>query len=164
MKLGFALAAAAGLLVAPAAIAQVTCDDLTRAMYEADNDFDDILGDEIDIDWYEATFLMTGTRDCTVEYPDDSYYVCTWTYDNLSASQSAYDRLASAGRSCLSSWDVKTIPSGSRNSLGFQTIAGLRFVGSGEFRDMEWSFLLGEHTTKDGTHYDVEAELAYFWF
>lgn len=164
MKFKQILVVCAGLLLAPAAMAQATCDDIKLVTEESSADFEDILGEEIDEEFYEAALTMTGTDDCTVEYWEESYYTCTWSYRNQADATAVYDNLASTAKACLPEWKLKSLDAGNSSSAGIRRLSGLLFTNSMKYEDLEWSFTLKEHTVDGSVHYDVEAELVYFWF
>jgi hypothetical protein len=72
MKSAIPIVAGLALALAPAAHAQVTCSDVSRITAYAADDFDDIIGDEVDDDYYKATYSVAGAAECTLDFGWDS--------------------------------------------------------------------------------------------
>jgi hypothetical protein len=166
MKLALASAALLGLTLAPAAYAQVSCSEVSRLNAEADTDFEDISGEETDVDLYQATYKISGARECMVDLEYDSIYSCEWQYSSYSDASSALSSQVSSLGYCLSGWSApKSItPDSTADSDGYRSIAGTYWEGKGDFVDMEWMVELEEHADSNGTHYHLWVDLAYYWF
>ncbi len=164
MKTALVSAALVGLMLAPAAYAQVTCSNVTRLLSEAQTDFEDITDDEIDDDYYEASYWIGDADECTIDYSLDSVYTCTWVYSSYSSAQAEFNSDLSSVSSCLSGWSTKAVSPDATATDGYRTLGGTRFVGSGTYIDLEWVVELEEHTDSEGLHYHVWVDLAYLWF
>jgi hypothetical protein len=163
MKPMLALAAIAGLLMTPAAYAQVTCSELNRINSEANDDFDGIAGDELDEDIYQATYTLSGSSGCTIDYTWDSIYSCEYQFAEFSAASNARNSFAATIIGCLPGWQVQSVPPDASAVDGYRTMMGTRYAGVGVDADLEWVSVLEEHTDTNGTHYHVWVELAYYW-
>src|SRR5262245_48084590 len=104
MKFTLALAAIAGLTLAPVAHAQVSCSDVRKLIAEAEDDFDALTGDEIDDDLYEGTYKFSGARDCTVDQEWDSIYSCGYQYQSYSEAYAGWSARLGEVSCCLSGW------------------------------------------------------------
>jgi hypothetical protein len=167
MKLALASAALVGLTLAPGAYAQITCSEVNRLISESDVDFEDISGDEIDDDYYEATYSIGGASECTVDVEFDSVYSCEWQYQYYSDASAALSSHVSALGYCLGGgWSApKSMKTdASADSQGYRTVAGTYWEGSGKYLDLEWAAELEEHTDSNGTHYHLWVDLVYYWF
>lgn len=163
MKQMLVLAAIAGLFLVPAAHAQVNCSEINRLNGEAFDDFDAILGEELDDGLYRATYTLTGAGSCSVNYEWDSVYSCEYQFADYSAASGTRDSLAATIAACLPGWPSAGVTTDSAATDGYRTLAGTRFAGSGTYADLEWVSVLEEHTDTNGTHYHVWVELGYYW-
>ncbi len=163
MKSILALAAVTGLFLAPAAYAQVSCSELNRINDEALDDFDGILGEELDDDLYRATYALSGATECNVDYTWDSVYSCGYQFSSYAAGSDARNSLAATIAACLPGWQSKGVTPDAAAADGYRTLAGTLYAGTGVNADLEWASVLEEHTDANGTHYHVWLELAYYW-
>jgi hypothetical protein len=166
MKLVFASAALLGLSLAPAAYGQITCSEVNRLLSEAEYDFEDIEGAEIEDYYYKATYNISGANECTIDIEFDSVYSCEWQYYSQSdASAAMSSHIASLGY-CLSGWSAPSSMSAqpSADSNGYRRIAGTFWEGKGDFIDLEWAVELEEHNDSSGTHYHLWVDLVYYYF
>jgi hypothetical protein len=163
MKSVIPIAASLALALAPAAYAQVTCSEVSRLIEYAKDDFDDITGEEIDDDYYKASYSLPGAAECTVDYNFDSVYYCLWVYDSYSAASAALSAQGYALVSCLSGWTPRSITPDATASAGYRMLQGTSYEGSGANVDFEWSVGLEEHTHAQGTDWHVWVDIAYLW-
>ncbi len=164
MKIAMLVAAAAlaGVVFAPIAQAQASCEDIANILAAAESDFEDVLGDEIDDELFESTLVLAGARECTVAYDWDSAYLCVWqTPDEASAKRMVDTQLATL-RACLTGdWREEALP---ESSDKWRLIAGSNFKLS--IGDEELVFVARADATReeDPTIYEVELSLTYIWF
>jgi hypothetical protein len=163
MKATTPIAASLVLALAPAAHAQVTCSEVNRLIEYSKDDFDEIAGEEVDDDFYKATYTLAGAAECTVDYAFDSVYGCLWVYDSYSAASAALSSQGYALLSCLSGWTPKSITPATTATDGYRTLQGTYYTGTGVNEDLEWSVGLEEHTHSQGTDWHVWVDLAYLW-
>lgn len=163
MKPILALAAVAGLLTAPAAYAQVSCSELEHINLESADDFDGIVGEEIDDDVYRATYTLGGASECSIDYAWDSVYSCGYQFSSYQAGAEARNSMSAMIAACLPGWQSKGVTPDAAAADGFRTLAGTLYSGTGANADLEWASVLEEHTDTNGTHYHVWLELAYYW-
>jgi hypothetical protein len=157
-------AAAAALVLAPAAYAQATCSAISSLNGHAlDDDFDSILGDEIDEEYYYALVNLDGATECTIEYGFDSIYTCMWVFDTQAEAAVALSSQISVMGSCLSGWSRETATPEANSNNGFRLLDGVYFSGSGNHADLEWAAVTEEHTADEGTDWHVLVGLAYLW-
>lgn len=162
MKSAIPIVAGLALALAPAAHAQVTCSEMGRVAEYSKDDFDDIIGEEVDDDYYKATYAFSGAAECTLDFGWDSVYSCLWAYDNYAAANTALYAQRSAVSACLPGWNPEAlVPSTAAN--GYRTIEGTYYVGAGSNSDYEWGVFLEEHTFDGGTDWHVVVGLAYLW-
>ena len=162
MKLALALCATLGLVLAPAAYAQVSCSEFARITSEGLGDFSAITGDEVQDDLYESSVWLSGADDCGIGMEWDSIYTCLYQFDSYaSASASLSTHLAELS-SCLAGWAPSSIAADDIADDGFRTLSGTRYSGTGDYEDMDWAVILQEHTGEHGTDYHVLVELVYW--
>lgn len=163
MKAFMPLAGSLALALAPVAHAQVACSEVASVNRYGLDDFDEIAEDEIDDDYYDASFYLSGASECTVDYSFDSIYSCVWTFPSQSAAASAFNAQVAAVGSCLSGWQVRTQSPSGAASNGYRELQASYYAGSGSYIDMEWGVFLEEHTFDAGTDWHVVIGLAYLW-
>lgn len=164
MKSGFfAAAALAGLLIAPVAQAQITCDDVERVGSVAESSFGDILGEEIETDYYEATLVLPGARQCRVNYDWSDTYICIWEFaDEAAAARFGAEQMTML-RSCLTDdWTEEALDADA--SSEWRLIAGSEFTLS--YDDADFVVTSRVDATKDitPTVFEVEFSVDYIWF
>lgn len=157
------IAAGLALALAPVAHAQVTCSEMIRVTDYSKDDFDDILGEEIDDEFYEATYTLAGATECTLDFGWDSVYACLWVYDSYSAAYSAYGSQRAAVASCLPGWSTDAMTPAAFATDGYRTLEGTFYNGAGVNADYEWGVYVEEHTSSNGTDWHVSVGLAYLW-
>ena len=163
MKITIPALASLALALAPAAHAQVSCSEVSAVIGYAEDDFEDISGDEIDDDLYEATFALNGSQECSVDYTLDSVYSCLWVFDSQAAAASAYTTQYSTVSRCLSGWTTKDMTPEATANAGYRVLQGAFVTGSGDASDLEWAVILEEHTVDSATDWHVAVGLAYLW-
>jgi hypothetical protein len=160
MKFTVAIAALA-IAFAPSAYAQVTCTEVNQLNAHGLDDFDDIAGEEIDDDFYKATYALNGSIECSIDYGFDSVYTCTWVFSTHAEAVAAWNAQVGAVSSCLSGWRARPeTPSGTASG-GYRALQSTFFEGSGTYVDMEWGVFLEEHTFDGGTDWHVNVGLAW---
>jgi len=163
MKTTLALAALFGLTLAPAAYAQVDCGEIRRVMAEAENDFDDITGDEVGDDVYKSRYLIGGAKDCYVDLSFGASYFCLFLHDHPDTAFSAYRYRLGEVRRCLSNWKQTAIPEQRPLSGdGFRDLEGVSFEGSGDYEFTEWTVLVEQHIENGNVHYHVRITLEFY--
>jgi hypothetical protein len=150
------------ILAAPAASAQASCADLTRLLAEAETDFDDIAGEQVDVDYFDTTFRLPGAQECLIDYAWDSIYSCVWRFsDEAAATQFARAQIATM-RSCLPAgkWLQEEATPDVKGEWRLMAGASFSAADSGE---MVFSARADALTAKPGT-YEVMVDLTYFFF
>jgi hypothetical protein len=163
LKTAATAAAAAALFLAPAAYAQATCAAINNLTAHAFDDFEAIVGDEIDEEYYYATVNLDGASECTIDYDFDSIYTCMWVFDTQAEAAVALSSQISEMGSCLSGWTRDTATPEANSLNGFRLLDGAYFSGSGDYADMEWAAVIEEHTADEGTDWHMLVGLAYLW-
>jgi hypothetical protein len=151
------------LALAPVAHAQVTCSEVAKVNSYGLEDFVDITGDEIDDDYYSATYKLVGADECSIDYTTDSIYSCSWFFSSYALASSAYDVHLSALASCLSGWRYEAQQTDPQAKNGYRSLKAAAYLGSGQYSDMAWGAFLEEHAFDSGTDWHVTIGLAYFW-
>jgi len=158
-----AAAALAGLLLAPAAQAQMTCTDVERVGAAAESSFDDILGEEIEPDLYETTLTLTGARDCRVQFDWSDTYICVWEFsDEATAARFGAEQVTML-RSCLTDdWTEEPLDGDATSE--WRLISGSEFTLS--YDDEDFVVTSRVDATKSGapTVFEVEFSVEYIWF
>jgi hypothetical protein len=163
LKIAATAAAAAALAFAPAAYAQATCSAINSLHEQALEDFDSIVGDEIEEEYYYALVNLDGATECTIEYSFDSIYTCMWVFDTQAEAAVALSSQISTMGSCLSGWSRETATPEANSTNGFRLLDGVYFSGSGNHIDLEWAAVTEEHIADEGTDWHVLVALAYLW-
>ncbi len=158
-----AAAIAAALALAPAAYAQATCSAINTLNGHGLDEFDDIIADEIDEDFYDASFWLDGAEECSVEYGTDAIYSCMWVFDTQAEAARALSSQLAVFGSCLTGWTREATAAETTASYGIRILEGASFQGSGNQADLQWGVFTEEHTSEDGADWHVIALLAYFW-
>jgi hypothetical protein len=164
MKSVIPIAASLALALAPAAYAQVSCSEIASLNAYGLDDFDDIAEEEIEEDYYDASFRLSGAEECTVDYAFDSVYSCLWVFASYAEASSALSAQLSAIGPCLAGWSSRNATPDSTATDGYRTLQGVFYEGAGTYIDMEWGVGLEEHTSSSGTDWHVWVDLAYLWF
>lgn len=163
MKAFVPIAASLALALAPVAHAQVTCSEVANVNRYGLDDFEEIAEDEIDDDYYDASYYLAGAEECNVDYTLDSIYSCIWVYDSYASASASYSAQISALGSCLSGWQYRTEATDSEAKDGYRTVQAASYEGSGQYLDMAWGVFIEEHTFDGGTDWHLVTGLAYFW-
>ncbi|MDP3739883.1 MAG: hypothetical protein Q8R02_21025 [Hyphomonadaceae bacterium] len=161
MKAFVPIAASLVLALAPSAYAQVTCSEVNQLNAYGLDDFDAIVGDEIDDDFYKATYALNGALECSIDYGFDSIYTCTWTFSTYAEAAAAWNAQIGAVGSCLPGWPARPETPSSEASGGYRALQTTYFAGSGTYEDMEWGVFLEEHTFDGGSDWHVGVGLAW---
>jgi hypothetical protein len=162
MKLAHTLSVVIGLILTPTAYAQPTCSEFARITSEALEDFDAIIGEEIETDSYKASVWLSGAGECQIDYEWDSIYTCLYQFESYASASAAWDAQHAALGSCLAGWAPTSMTPESEAPDGYRTLSGTRYTGSGDFVDMDWAVILQEHTGTHGTDYHLLVELVYW--
>jgi hypothetical protein len=163
MKSAIPMAVGLALALAPVALAQVTCSEMSRVAEYSKDDFEDIEGDQVDDDYYKATYSFSGAAECTLDFGWDSVYTCLWLYDSQAAASAAYHAQRGAVAACLPGWSTDPMTPAATATNGYRTLDGVFYVGAGSNVDLEWGVYLEEHASANGTDWHVTIGLAYLW-
>jgi hypothetical protein len=162
MKSAIPVVAGLALALAPAAHAQVTCAEMSRVAEYSKDDFEDIAGEEVDDDFYKATYSLSGATECTLDLGWDAVYQCIWVYDSLAMANAAYYTQRGAVSACLPGWNPDPLTPAAATD-GYRTLEGVYYLGAGSNVDLEWGVFVEEHTHANGTDWHVNVGLAYLW-
>lgn len=166
MKYAFLAAAAslAGLLLAPAAQAQITCDDVLRVAEMSESSFSDILGEEIETDIYETTHTLPGARECRVSFEWDDSYRCIWEFrDEAAASRFGTEQMTML-KACLTEDWVEEALEPDTSLTEWRLIGGSEFTLSFDDEDFVMTSRVDASLGRTPTIYEVEFSFAYIWF
>jgi hypothetical protein len=163
MKSAIPILAGLALALAPAAHAQVSCSEISSVTGYSKDEFDDIIGEEVDDDYYKATYSISGATECTLDFGWDSVYQCIWVYNSQSAASAAYHAQRGAVAACLPGWTADPMTPSATATDGYRTLEGVFYAGAGSNVDLEWGVFLEEHTSTNGTDWHVAVGLAYLW-
>lgn len=103
----FELCAAAALLLASAAHAQASCDQVNQIVVVASDGFKAVRGGEIGHELYNGTLNPSGFA-CTIRIDVDDTYRCGWKMELRASLEATYEKQVSIVRTCLSGWIVST--------------------------------------------------------
>jgi hypothetical protein len=139
MKLAISVAAA--LLLAPAAHAQASCDQVNQLLTTASDGFSAVRGEDIGDELYRGTLTPTGIDACTIRIDVDDTYRCGGAKASQALLASAYEKQVDILRACLSGWMVSTHRFGD-DAPAAPTIAldGVRLNEPGAVRGMSTRF------------------------
>ena len=162
MKLVSMLALSAGLILAPVAHAQISCQQVQDLMEAATEDFDSIADEEVSDSVYASSFELAGASQCQVTYDLSSTYACAWTFDSLASARADYGRQAAALGVCLAGWERDAFEP-SADDPKFQRLEGLSFFQEDDEDGlMTWTAYLEEHIDGDTHDWHVWLGVDYF--
>lgn len=160
-----AAVAAIALAGVPVAHAQATCSDINRLLAEADSDFGDIVGDETEEDVFEATFQMTGGRECYVDLSFDSVYGCYWAFTSADVAVRFVDAQVATMRGCLKAGAWTETPLGPNEpSSEWRLLKGAEFEGDALFSDMILQVRADTRLYEGREVFEAEVSLSYLYF
>jgi len=158
-----ASAALAGLVCAPVAQAQMTCADVERVGVASESSFEDILGEEIETDVYNATDILPGARQCRVSFDWSDSYVCIWEFsDEASAARFGDEQMAMLKACLVDDWVQEPIQEDA--SAEWRLISGSQFTLSFDDADFVVTSRVDAAQNRTPTIYEVEFSLDYMWF
>jgi hypothetical protein len=141
----------AGLVLAPVAHAQISCQQVQDLLEAATEDFDSVAGEEVSDSVYTASFMLEGASQCQVTFDLSSTYACVWVYDSLASARADYGRQAGALGGCLNGWERDAFDASAEDPK-FQRLEGLSFLQEDDDgSQMTWAAYLEEHIDGD-TH------------
>jgi hypothetical protein len=155
-----AVAVAACLALAPVAQAQVACADIDLTVNAALEDFEPILGEELDDFNYATSFEMPGASACTIAVEWDALYQCLWVYGSEAEARATYNALTGVAASCLSDWK----PEGVLEDLPLPETAVAHMVrsGAGDYLDMEVLIHLNRFEEQSDVTWEIWYEVIYY--
>ena len=162
MKLALVLCATLGLVLTPAAYAQVSCSEFARITSEGLGDFSAIAGDEVQDDLYESSAWLSGADDCGIDWELDALYTCLYQFDSYASASASWSAHLVELSSCLAGWEPSDIAVDEVADDGFRKLSGTRYSGTGDYEDMDWAVILQEHTGAHGIDYHVVVELVHW--
>ena len=163
MKIVSMLALSAGLVLAPVAQAQVSCQQVKILVEAATEDFDGIVGDVKDSDTvYNTTYSLGNGSGCQITYDASVTYSCSWVFDNAAAATANYGVQSHALAACVSAWERSAIDAGPL-AEGLTTLEGVSFFNTDEDdAELTWFAYVEEHNDADVHDWHVWVGLDYF--
>jgi hypothetical protein len=155
-----AIAFSALLAFAPVAHAQVSCEDISETLDEALYDFDGIIGEEIEDDFYESDLWLPDATDCTVLLDWDAIYYCFWSHGSEAEARAAYADLTNVVAACLPDWKPESMLD--ETTAPETAVAYSVRSGSGEYQDIEVLVHLDRFEDGGQVTWEVWYELAYY--
>ena len=152
---GLALAFA----LAPAAHAQITCDDVGRLNGAVLDDFGSLAGDEVDDDIFKTSVVMAGAETCGIDLFFEAVHSCWWRFSSEQEAVAAYNASVATLANCLPGWARHCAEEGATPATGVRNIAETHFAGDGEYTDVEWQLVVEQGTD---SAYRLWVELIYF--
>lgn len=154
------VALAAGLALLPVAQAQVSCANIEFTVNAGLEEFDEIVGEELEDFSYATTFEMPGSTACTIAMEWDALYQCLWLHDSREEAEATYNALTSVAGSCLAGWKDKgvmdTLP------LPETAVAHMVRSGEGDYQDMEVLIHLNRYEEQGVVDWEVWYEVIYY--
>lgn len=158
---GFALAAA--LAIAPAAHAQLSCDEALDVMGLAFEDFDPVIGEEVEDGLYEIDFWLDDAAQCYAGFDDfSSMYACMWLSESEEEGDARFRQLAGELGACLAGWE-RSEESGDTPGDEYTTLRSLMLFGVDDDDGFEWVLSLDRHDGEEGTDWHVSLASSLYW-
>lgn len=122
-----AVLAAVAAMLAPIAQAQ-GCGSLNKIIAAAPGGFDDVIGAEIDDDYFNASvWLDASASGCWVDQTIVPVYLCGWNFGAQADAETVFAAADSAARTCLAGWRATDV-SGKTTSDGDRMLKGVVFT------------------------------------
>ena len=152
----------AGLVLAPLAHAQISCQQVQDLMEAATEDFDSIAGEEVSDTVYTASFTLEAASQCQVTLDFSSTYACVWVYDTLAPARDDYGRQVGALGGCLDGWERDAFDASAEDPK-FQRLEGLSFFREDDdASEVTWAAYLEEHIDGDTHDWHLWLGIDYF--
>ena len=163
MKLVSMLAMSAGLVLAPVAQAQISCQHVGHLNEAATDEFDGVVGDETDTDdIYASTYSLGDGSGCQITYDVLTTYACSWVFDSAAAATANYGAQSRALAECVGAWERSAIDAGSP-AEGLNTLEGVSFFSTDDDEaELTWFAYVEERTDADMHDWHVWVGLDYF--
>lgn len=162
MKRVSMLVLTAGLVLAPEAHAQISCQQVRDLMQAATEDFDSIAGEEVSDTVYTASVMLEAASQCQVTFDLSSTYACVWVYDSLASARADYGRQAGALGGCLDGWERDAFEASAEDPK-FQRLGGLSFFQEDDDgSQVTWAAYLEEHIDGDTHDWHLWLGVDYF--
>jgi len=161
MKIMAGLVAAAAIGLLPIAQAQVACGGFAQLVELAWDDFEEIIGDEVEDGIFEADHLFDGADHCTVTLDVFAEYACLFVYPTEAEGSSGYASARVAFDSCLAAWARENVEADGSDTT-FTAIRSQVASGRDELADLEWYLTFERHNRPEGPDWHVVLALTYF--
>ena len=130
------------LPIAPAAHAQITCDDAGRLNASVLGDFESLVGEEVDDGLFETSLHMAGAQTCAIDLFAEPVHSCLWRFVSEQDAVATYNANVSVLASCIAGWERQSAGQGATSTSGTRMIAETRFIGQGAYVDVEWQLVV----------------------
>jgi hypothetical protein len=156
------IAVALAFALAPAAHAQLTCDDVRRLNGAVLGDFESLAGDEVDDGIFETSLHMAGAKYCAIDIFFEAVHSCSWDFSTEQAAVAAYNANVATLASCISGWSQHGAEPDTTLSDDVRNVAETHFSGAGEHDGVEWQLAVEQLTGASFSGYRLWVELLYF--
>lgn len=156
------IALALAFALAPAAHAQLSCDDVRRLNAAVLDDFESIAGEEVDDGIFRTSVHMAGAKSCAIDLFFEAVHSCSWNFSTEQAAVDAYNVNVATLASCISGWSQHGADPDATPSDDVRKIAETHFAGGGEYDGIEWQVSVEQDTGASSAGYRLWVELIYF--
>ena len=157
-----AIALALAFVLAPAAHAQLTCDDVRRLNDAVLGDFESLAGEEVDDGVFDTSVHMAGATFCAIDLFFEAVHSCSWDFSTEQAAVAGYNVNVATLASCISGWSQHAAGSDATPAENVRNIAETHFAGGGEYDGVEWQVSVEQDTGASSPGYRLWIELIYF--
>lgn len=140
-----ALIVAVAMTLAPVAAAQTVCEEVAAINIAGLHRYDSIKGaqatDEPEDELYESSATLFGLKTCLIEQYFEPRHGCVWEFDTEAELIAAYTTRSEAVAPCFEGWERSELLMSDPNDPGYRVIAGVGYLGAGEFEVIVWEIV-----------------------
>lgn len=152
-----ALIVAVVMTMAPVAMAETVCEEVAAITTAGLHRFDSIKGaqatDEPEDELYESSATLFGLESCLIEQVFEPRHGCVWEFDTEAELIAAYAAKSEAVAPCFEGWERSGLLVSDPNDPGYRVIAGVGYLGAGEFEVIVWEIVADFDPGRDTGRY-----------
>lgn len=152
-----ALIVAVVMTMAPVAMAGTVCEEIAAINAAGLHRFDSIKGaqatDEPEDELYESSATLFGLKSCLIEQVFEPRHGCVWEFDTEAELIAAYTAKSEAVAPCFEGWERSGLLVSDPNDPGYRVIAGVGYLGAGEFEVIVWEIVADFDPGRDTGRY-----------
>ena len=148
---------AVAMTMAPVAMAETVCEEVAAITTAGLHRFDSIKGaqatDEPEDELYESSATLFGLDSCLIEQVFEPRHGCVWAFDTEAELIAAYAAKSEAVAPCFEGWERSGLLVSDPNDPGYRVIAGVGYLGAGEFEVIVWEIVADFDPGRDTGRY-----------